>query len=71
MKRKKINPKKVKRFIENNFPPYNEITILEETNERVIALLDYGKREEKLKVTIGYSGEDYNLYKLLETDFIK
>ena len=71
MEKKKLNIKKAKQFIENNFPPYNEITILEETDERVIALLDYGRREEKLRVTIGYTGDEYSLYKLLQTDFIK
>lgn len=71
MKKKKLNIKKAKHFIENNFPPYNDITIIEEDDDKVIALLDYGKREEKLKVTIGYTGDEYSLYKLLQTDFIK
>ena len=71
MKTKKLNIKKVKHFIENNFPPYNECTILQETNDQVVALLDYGKRGEKLRVTIGYTGDEYSLCKLLQTDFIK
>ena len=71
MKKKKLNIKKAKHFIENNFPPYNDITIIEEDDDKVIALLDYGKREEKLKVTRGYTGDEYSLYKLLQTDFIK
>lgn len=71
MKNKKLNIKKAKHFIENNFPPYNDITIIEEDDDKVIALLDYGKREEKLRVTIGYTGDEYSLYKLLQTDFIK
>lgn len=71
MKAKKISTRKVKQFIENNFPPYTECTILDEKDDRVVALLDYGKREDKLKVTIGYSGEDYSLYRLLETNFVK
>lgn len=69
--KKKISIRKVKHFIETNFPPYNDCTILDEKDDRVVALLDYGRREDKLKVTIGYTGEDYSLYRLLETNFIK
>lgn len=68
---KKMNKKKVIQFIDNNFPPYCECTILDEKDDRVVALLDYGKREDKLKVTIGYAGEDYSLYRLLETNFVR
>lgn len=67
----KMNIKKVQQFIDNNFPPCSECTIVEETPEKVIALLDYGRREDKLRITIGFSGEDYSLYKLLQTDFIR
>jgi len=71
MNYKKMSIKKVRQFIDNNFPPYVECTILDEKDDKVVALLDYGKREDRLKVTIGYAGEDYNLYRLLETNFIK
>lgn len=68
---KPMNKKKVKQFIDSNFPPYSELTILEEQIDYVTVLLDYGKREEKLKVKIGYANDGYNLYRLLQTDFIK
>ena len=66
---KKMNVKKVKQFLENNFPPYYNYTILEETNNKVTVLLDYGKNEEKLKVAIGYT-DDTKLYRLLNTDLV-
>lgn len=65
-----MNKKRVRQFLDNNFPPYNECTIIEEKTDKVVALLDYGKREDKLKVTIGYSSDGV-MYKLLQTNFVK
>ena len=65
-----MNKRKVKQFIDNNFPPCCDYTIIEDKEDKVIALLDYGRREDKLKIAIGYSDEG-NMCKLLSTDFVR
>ena len=57
------------KFIENNFPPYNNCTIIEEKDDKAVALLDYGSNN-KMRITVGLADDGYNLYKLLQTDFI-
>lgn len=64
-----MNNKKVKQFLENSFPPYDNYEIIQNTDEKVIAVLNYG-RKDKIRVTIGYSKDGYNNCKLLQTDFI-
>lgn len=64
-----MNNKKVMRFIDNNFPPYNSCTIIEEKDDKTIAILEYGKTD-RLRVTVGIEDGDYSLYRLLQTDFI-
>ena len=64
-----MSNKKVMKFIDTNFPSYNSCTIIEEKADRTIAILEYGK-SDRLKVTVGTEGTDYNLYRLLQTDFI-
>ena len=61
--------KKLKSFLENNFPPYDKYEVLENDEERIVAVLYYGTRD-KIRVTIGYADEGYSLLKLLQTDFI-
>lgn len=64
-----LSRKKVVQFIDNNFPPYNSCTIIEEQDNKAIAVLEYGLRD-KLRVTIGYVGDEYSAYRLLQTEFI-
>lgn len=64
-----MNKKKLKHFLDINFPQYNNCTILEDTDEKAVAILEYGKYD-KIRVTIGLDGESQILYKLLQTDFI-
>lgn len=64
-----MNKRKVKQFIENNFPPYDNYEILQDTDDKVVAILNYG-RKDKIRVTIGYADDGYSLLKLLQTDFI-
>lgn len=64
-----MNKRKVKQFIENNFPPYDNYEILQDTDDKVVAILNYG-RTDKIRVTIGYADDGYSLLKLLQTDFI-
>lgn len=64
-----MNKRKVKQFIENNFPPYDNYEILQDTDDKVVAILNYG-RKDKIRVTIGYVDDGYSLLKLLQTDFI-
>ena len=61
--------KKVKQFLENSFPPYIDYEILQNTDDKVVAILNYG-RKEKIRVTIGYTDDGYSLLKLIQTDFL-
>lgn len=64
-----VGKKKLKQFLENNFPPYNSYEVLQETDDKIVAVLNYGVKD-KIRVTIGYADDGYNLLKLLQTDFI-
>ena len=64
-----MNNKKVMKFIDDSFPPYNSCTIIEEKGDKTIALLEYGKND-RLRVTVGVENGDYSLYRLLQTDFV-
>lgn len=56
-------------FIEANFPPYNSCTIIKEEKDKAVAILDYGSNN-KMRITVGRIDDGYNLYRLLQTDFI-
>lgn len=62
--------KNVRQFLETNFPPYTNCTIVEERADRTIAVLDYG-RFDKIRVTLGYEDDSHKFCKLLQTDFIQ
>ena len=64
-----MNNKKVKQFLDNNFPPYNSCDIIQNTDDKVVALLSFGVKD-KIRVTIGYADDGYSLLKLIQTDFI-
>lgn len=61
--------KKIMQFIEANFPPYNNCTIIKEEEDKTVAVLDYGS-DNKMRITVGHIDDGYNLYRLLQTDFI-
>lgn len=65
-----MNTKKLKTFIDANFPTPNKYNIQTETDDRVVVLLDYGRTEPKMKVTIEQTYESYNLLKITNTQFI-
>lgn len=65
----KLN-KKAMSFINLNFPDYNKINVIEDSEERVVTLLDYGKNEPKLKVEIVKTLESANLYRLMDTQLV-
>lgn len=64
-----VTKKKIKQFLENNFPPYDDYEIVQDTPDKVVAVLNYG-RKDGIRVTIGYADDGYSLLKLLQTDFI-
>ena len=76
MKRKKDNnenpilSKKAATFIEHNFPDYNSMKVEVLEPDKVVALLDYGSREPKLRIQIAKTADDYNLYTLIDTQFV-
>ena len=61
--------KKLNSFLENNFPPYEKYEIIENKEDKIVAVLYYGKKD-KIRITLGYADEGYSLLKLLQTDFI-
>lgn len=64
-----MNKKKIDRFLSINFPEYNNCTIIKDSGDIAVAVLEYGKND-KLRVTIGLDGDNQSVYKLLQTDFI-
>ena len=65
-----MNMKKLKVFIENNFPQPNKYDITSEENDKVVILLDYGKAEPKMEITVEKTYDAYNLLKLTDTKLI-
>jgi len=64
-----MNKKKVMQFIDSNFPPCKNYTIITEGSDEAVAVLDYGG-SDRLRIRVGYCDEGHNLYRLLQTDFI-
>lgn len=63
--------KKMKRFVENNFPPYNNMEVISNDKEQATLLLDYGSKEPKMKVVVDRAGgEIYSNFRLVETIFM-
>ncbi len=65
-----MSSKKIRDFLDKNFPPCASFKILEEESDTAVVLLDYGRYEDKLKIKLKKCAEDGNLYKLEETQFI-
>ena len=65
-----MNMKKLKVFIENNFPQPNKYDITSEENDKAVILLDYGKAEPKMQITVEKPYDAYNLLKLTDTKLI-
>lgn len=65
-----MNMKKLKVFIENNFPQPNKYDITSEENDKAVILLDYGKAEPKMEITVEKTYDAYNLLKLTDTKLI-
>lgn len=65
-----MNMKKLKIFIENNFPQPNKYDITSEENDKAVILLDYGKAEPKMEITVEKTYDAYNLLKLTDTKLI-
>ena len=61
--------KKIVHLIEANFATYNNCTIIKEGEDETVAVLDYGNNN-KMRITVGHIDDGYNLYRLLQTDFI-
>ena len=71
--KRKINTtinKKVLNFIDNNFYGYTGVKIEEEKDNNYIALLDYGKVQPKMRIKFTKTQDTFNLYKLVDTQFI-
>lgn len=63
--------RKMKRFLENNFPPFNKAEVISNDVENAVVLLDYGQREPKMRVTVDKAGgEVYSNFRLTETEFL-
>lgn len=65
-----MNTKKLKTFIQNNFPEPNKYDITSEENDKAVILLDYGKAEPKMEITVEKTYDAYNLLKLTDTKLI-
>ena len=65
-----MNIKKLKVFIENNFPQPSNYDITSEENDKAVILLDYGKAEPKMEITVEKTYDAYNLLKLTDTKLI-
>ena len=65
-----MNTKKLKTFIENNFLQPDKYDITSEENDKAVILLDYGKAEPKMEITVEKTYDAYNLLKLTDTKLI-
>ena len=65
-----MNMKKLKVFIENNFTQPNKYDITSEENDKAVILLDYGKAEPKMQITVEQTYDAYNLLRLTDTKLI-
>ena len=64
-----MSDKQIEQFLEVNFPPYESYDIKENTKDKAVLVIHYG-RKDNLKVTIGYADESSSFLELLRTDFI-
>lgn len=69
-KPKIITNNKIEKFIYDNFPKPNNITVLKTSIDNSIVELDYGKAEPKLKVTLESICEGPGSFRLAETKLI-
>lgn len=65
----KIN-RKLKSFLETNFPPFTKADLISNNDDKATVILDYGKSEPLLKVEVVLSEDKYSLYKLADTKFV-
>ena len=66
-----FNQKKINKFLRDNFPPYCKSEIINETNDEIIILLNYGYNEDQIEITIGKTPGNEGLYRLESTNFKK
>jgi hypothetical protein len=66
-----ITSKKLKTFINVNFMPPMKYDIETQTSDLAVVLLDYGKGEPKMRITVQNTSDANNLLKLIDTKIIE